>query len=75
MESFAGNMLQVEKADHNPLLVMSKSAYESLNANQLSTLESKTDILPVSIPTIEQIGGGSARCMMAEVFLPQRFNV
>ncbi|MFZ1515172.1 MAG: arginine deiminase-related protein [Saprospiraceae bacterium] len=75
MESFAGNMLQVEKADHNPLLVMSKSAYDSLNAKQLTALESKTDILQVAIPTIELIGGGSARCMMAEVFLPPRVAV
>jgi len=72
MESFAGNMLQVEMENHKPLLVMSKSAYDSLNVDQLKKINAKTEILSVAIPTIEQIGGGSARCMMAEVFLPPK---
>ena len=50
---------------------MSNAAYHSLTKNQLDFLRSRTKILPVSIPTIETIGGGSARCMMAEVMKPE----
>jgi hypothetical protein len=50
---------------------MSTSAYNSLNENQRKTLEKHTEILHSSLDTIEACGGGSARCMMAEVFLPK----
>ena len=68
---FAGNMLQV-KAKHNALyLVMSQAAYNSLTKSQIARLEKHTKILSSSLDTIEVCGGGSARCMMAEVFLPK----
>lgn len=67
MDSFAGNMLAVA----DDLLVMSQSAYDSLSASQMNTLEKYCEPLPLSIPTIETVGGGSARCMIAEIFLPK----
>ena len=71
MHSFAGNMLQVENTDGKKFLVMSQAAYKSLNSRQLEILQSFNEIIAVEIPTIEKYGGGSARCMMAEVFLPE----
>lgn len=70
MMSFAGNMLQVRGHDNAPLLVMSSQAYGVLDSHQLQTLARHTRILHHPIPTIEKFGGGSVRCMMAEVFLP-----
>ncbi|WP_408036315.1 citrulline utilization hydrolase CtlX [Tenacibaculum aestuarii] len=68
---FAGNMLQVRGNNNERYLVMSTSAYESLTNQQLKNLEKHTKILHSSLQTIETCGGGSARCMMAEVFLPK----
>ncbi|KIC91692.1 citrulline utilization hydrolase CtlX [Flavihumibacter sp. ZG627] len=70
MNSFAGNMLQVNNKDGKKFLVMSSQAYHSLSANQQQELESFNPIIHSDITTIETNGGGSARCMMAEVFLP-----
>lgn len=72
MHRFAGNMLQVENKEGDLLLVMSQSAYDSLTEAQRQKLSSYNEIIPVAIPTIEKYGGGSARCMMAEVFLPSQ---
>lgn len=69
--SFAGNMLQVVNHDGEKVMVMSTQAYESLNADQIATIEKTNRILHSSLETIETLGGGSARCMMAEVFLPR----
>ena len=69
LESFAGNMLEVHNAAGEPLLVMSRTAWQSLDAAQRRLIEAHTTPLPVNIDTIERIGGGSARCMLAEVFL------
>jgi hypothetical protein len=68
-EHFAGNMLQV--MGDKPYLVMSKSAYNSLDKNQIEKIEKHCPIIHSSLDTIEACGGGSARCMMAEIFLPQ----
>ena len=68
---FAGNMLQVIGANNERYLVMSTSALESLTNQQLQTLKKHTKIIHSSLQTIETCGGGSARCMMAEVFLPK----
>ena len=66
---FAGNMLQVKNKEEERIIVMSQNAFESLNSSQIKQLEVfNRHILHVSIPTIEKIGGGSARCMIAEVF-------
>lgn len=68
MSAFAGNMLQVCNAEGDRYLIMSSNAYGSLEKDQLERLKVHTEILTVDIPTIEQLGGGSARCMLAEVF-------
>ena len=64
-------MLELKNTNDEYVFVMSNAAYQSLTKNQLDFLRSRTKILPVSIPTIETIGGGSARCMMAEVMKPE----
>lgn len=69
--SFAGNMLQVKGANGKQFLIMSASAYKSLTVAQLENIENHCEIISSSLDTIETCGGGSARCMMAEVFLPQ----
>lgn len=69
MDAFAGNMLQLFNKELQPYLVMSTQAYHSLNHEQIKLLESFNPILHVPIDTIERHGGGSARCMMAELFL------
>jgi hypothetical protein len=71
MNKFAGNMLQVRNDKDETILVMSEQAYRALDADQIRAIESETKILYSDISTIETYGGGSARCMMAEVFLPK----
>ena len=68
--SFAGNMLQVVNSAGEKIMVMSTQAFESLTPEQIATIEKTNRILHSSLNTIETLGGGSARCMMAEVFLP-----
>ena len=69
--SFAGNMLQVCNNDGKKIMIMSNAAYQSLNSHQIETIERHCEILSSSLDIIEACGGGSARCMMAEVFLPK----
>lgn len=69
VENFAGNMLQVLGGDGQPITVMSKAAYDCLTPEQRSILEAEAELLYSDLSTIETCGGGSARCMMAEVFL------
>ena len=68
---FAGNMLQVRGANDKRYLVMSSSAFNSLTQVQIDKIEKHCEILHSNLDTIEACGGGSARCMMAEVFLPK----
>lgn len=70
MHHFAGNMLQVQGKEKK-FIVMSLDAHTSLTKEQVTTLEKFGDILSSDLTTIETCGGGSARCMMAEVFLPK----
>lgn len=70
MHHFAGNMLQVQGKDKK-YLVMSAAAHKSLNKEQIAAIEKYCEILSSDLTTIETCGGGSARCMMAEVFLPK----
>ncbi|WP_395058750.1 citrulline utilization hydrolase CtlX [Flavobacterium sp.] len=70
MNNFAGNMLELQGTDERRYLVMSASAYKSLTKKQVAQLEEHITILSSSLDTIEACGGGSARCMMAEIFLP-----
>jgi hypothetical protein len=69
--NFAGNMLQVIGKNDERYLIMSQAAYNSLTKDQIVRLEKHTKILSSSLKVIEACGGGSARCMMAEVFLPK----
>lgn len=69
VNNFAGNMLEVRGANDKKYIVMSTSAYQSLTHKQIERLEKHAEILSSSLDTIEACGGGSARCMMAEVFL------
>ncbi|NHF58204.1 amidinotransferase [Flavobacteriaceae bacterium TP-CH-4] len=72
MHHFAGNMLQVIGADDQRFMVMSTAAYNSLTPDQIATIEKHCAIIHSPLDTIETCGGGSARCMMAEVFLPRK---
>ncbi|MCF8237822.1 MAG: amidinotransferase [Saprospiraceae bacterium] len=70
MNHFAGNMLQVLNQEGQPYLIMSEQARQSLLPEQVRRLSAHATLLDIPLWTIERIGGGSARCMMAEVFLP-----
>ncbi|MFN8274368.1 MAG: arginine deiminase-related protein [Flavobacteriaceae bacterium] len=72
VNNFAGNMLEVRGSDDRRYLVMSQSANKSLTPAQIAQLEKHATILSSSLDTIEACGGGSARCMMAEIFLPKQ---
>ncbi len=69
---FAGNMLEVRGLFEQKYMVMSQAAYDSLEEEQIKLIEAHAAILTAKIPTVEKLGGGSVRCMMAEVFLPRR---
>ena len=71
MHQFAGNMLQV-KGENAKYMVMSSAAYKSLRKDQIAAIENHCEILSSDLNTIETCGGGSARCMMAEIFLPKK---
>ncbi|WP_409557933.1 MULTISPECIES: citrulline utilization hydrolase CtlX [Flavobacteriaceae] len=71
MYHFAGNMLQVIGANDQRFMVMSSAAYNSLRNDQIKAIEKHCAIIHSPLDTIETCGGGSARCMMAEVFLPK----
>jgi hypothetical protein len=71
MHHFAGNMLQVIGANEQRYMVMSSAAYNNLRDDQIRNIQKHCAILHSSLETIETCGGGSARCMMAEVFLPK----
>lgn len=70
LNHFAGNMLQIENGNHEKLLVMSTQAFQSLSSEQVQKLSSYNRILHAPLTTIELNGGGSARCMIAEIHLP-----
>ncbi|HEY2583481.1 MAG TPA: arginine deiminase-related protein [Mucilaginibacter sp.] len=70
MNNFAGNMLEVKNKSGENLIVMSKTAFEALDQTQKQSLEKYGKLVYADIHTIENNGGGSARCMMAEVHLP-----
>lgn len=72
VHAYAGNMLQVKNAKGEKFTVLSKSAYNSLSKEQRDILQMHTTLLPMDITTIETIGGGSTRCMMAEIFLEKK---
>lgn len=71
LDRFAGNVLQVSSKDGIPITIISETAHESLDAQQRHSLSCGSKVLVTSIPTIEACGGGSVRCMIAEIFLPR----
>jgi hypothetical protein len=72
LHSFAGNMLQVQNKKGEKYLVLSQTAFESLRKEQKQQLEAHSTLLPIAVPTIEAVEGGSVRCMMAEIFLQEK---
>lgn len=70
VEQFAGNMIQVEGRAGDRLIVMSSAAYFSLDSEQIEALSKHGKLIHSPVQVIEMLGGGSARCMMAEIFLP-----
>ncbi len=68
LHQFGGNILQMQSVEGERKIIMSTSAFESYRPDQRQALENHGDLLIVSIPTIERVGGGSSRCMLAEVF-------
>jgi hypothetical protein len=69
MNQFAGNVLEVENTKGQSHLIMSKKAYQSLEAPQIQSISKSSKIISIPLDTIEKYGGGSARCMIAEIFL------
>ena len=74
MQHFAGNMLQVKNTSGEQFLVMSQTAYESLTEQQIERIKKYNEIIYSDLNTIEVNGGGSARCMLAEIFSPKKEN-
>lgn len=72
MHCFAGNMLEVKNTKGENILVLSQTACDSLRKEQKEMLEAFAKLLPISVPTIEKVEGGSVRCMMAELFLEKK---
>lgn len=72
MAAFAGNVLEVTSRNGNPYLLMSDTAMRSLVPGQVRELARHAELLPVSIPTIERVGGGGIRCMVAGNHLPAK---
>ncbi len=68
--NFAGNMLEIKNKNNTKYTVMSKAAHDALGEVQLNAIKRYTSVIVPNIPTIEKLGGGSVRCMMAEIFLP-----
>lgn len=74
MHAFAGNMLQLKNNVGETFLVLSQTAFDSLDKEQKIMLEAYARLLPIPVPVIEQVEGGSVRCMMAEIFLENRHS-
>lgn len=72
LKKFAGNTLQLQNSDGKKILVLSQSAFDSLNDAQKDSLKKYNRLLPINIPTIEKVGGGSIRCMLADIHLPKK---
>ena len=70
MNSFAGNIIEVKTENKEPVVLLSQTAFNSLLPGQVNAISAFADLLPIPIPTIEKIGGGSVRCMVAGIHLP-----
>ena len=69
MNNFAGNVIEVENTKGVSHIIMSEKAYQALDHKQLDSINSASNIIAIPLETIERYGGGSARCMVAEIFL------
>ena len=74
MKNFAGNMLSIQTNNNRSILALSQTSFDSLTIIQKKEIEKYTELVPLSIKTIETIGGGSARCMIAEIFLQPKIQ-
>jgi hypothetical protein len=72
MLNFAGNVLELAPAAGGHVIALSTTAWRNFELPQRRILESHAEIIPVAIPTIERVGGGGVRCMLAEIHLPRR---
>ena len=72
MHCFAGNMLELKNKNGENILVLSQSAYSSLRKEQKDMLQAFARLVPIEVPTIEEVEGGSVRCMIAEIFLEKK---
>lgn len=72
MNQFCGNILQLETVNGEKVIAMSQSAFDAFSPAQRAQLSSHGRLMPFNVQTIENIGGGSVRCMLGEVFLPKR---
>ena len=72
MKAFAGNTFEVKTNGNDNVVLMSTTAFNSLLPGQLNAISQFADVLPISVPTIERIGGGGVRCMVAGIHLPLR---
>lgn len=72
MKQFAGNMLVLKTNQNKSILALSQTAFHSLTDYQKEIISQYVELVPLFIETIEAIGGGSARCMIAEIFLPEK---
>jgi len=70
INAFACNILELEGSG-GPVIAMSRSAFDAFDAAQRQRLERYAELVPTSIPTIEAVGGGSVRCMIADIHLPR----
>ena len=70
-KGFCGNLLQVKDEMERPVSVLSSTAFDSLTTQQIEEMKKFGKLIPIHIPTIEYVGGGSIRCMMAEIFCPR----
>jgi hypothetical protein len=73
MNSFCANILELRNQDNERFLALSRSAYDNFTLLQRERLSKDKTLLPIAVPTIEAIGGGSVRCMLAEIFLKQNY--
>lgn len=72
LKAFAGNMLEVKSTKGEPFVLLSQTAFNSLLPGQIDAITQFTDLLPISIPTIESHGGGSVRCMVGGIHTPKK---
>ncbi len=72
VKNFAGNMLELKGSEGNSIIVLSQTAMNCLTSSQIESLKKYGDLLPLNVNTIEKIGGGSVRCMIAEIFLTKK---